>query len=177
MRNLGWASAMWTSVLALAACGSNAPTPSTNPGTQGAPSSTTSASADPLDGKTWRSSFTCKDMVKALDRARLQKYETQVLSGLDCDGVMHITLAFADGELSITGQDGKTSPAIPYEIVNDRTFLGGFVQDTYRVQGDRLIFTGTKIIPALYPYDTKIMPGEHALNVASLMAAPFLRVS
>jgi hypothetical protein len=45
------------------------------------------------------------------------------------------------------------------------------------VQGNRLIITSTKIISALYPYDPKIMPGEHAFDVGALMAAPFVRVS
>ena len=166
-------------VLALASCSSKpvSPTEAANGSPPASSSSTTSIGADPLDGKTWRSTFTCDDMVNALDRDGLQKYDAHVLSGLDCDGVMHITLAFGDGELNITGQDGKTNPPIPYEIVNDRTFLGGFVQDRYRVQGDRLIFTDTRIIPALYPYPLKIMPEEHALNVASLMAVPFVLVS
>jgi hypothetical protein len=175
MRRLGWTFAMLATAVALAACGSKASTSPT--GAVGAipesSSTTPSVAIDPLTG-TWRSTFTCDDVAKAVDRAGLQKYH--VLRGWDCDGVMHQTLTFGDGAITITGTDGSTSPPSPYHFVNDHTYVQGFLRNTYRVRGNRLIFDDTQIVPALYPYDLKELPGEHALDVGLLQSAPFERV-
>jgi hypothetical protein len=173
MRRFRWTFAMLTVVLGLAACASNA---STSPPGAGAGPSVSSATtpslvSDPLEG-TWRSTYTCDDIVKALDRAGLQTYEANVVPK-ECDGVMHATLTFGNGTLTITGDNGKANPPIPYQVVNDRTFVGGFVRNTYRIQGNRLIFTDTQIIKALYPYDPKLLPGEQAGNVGFLESVPF----
>jgi hypothetical protein len=177
MRRLGWTFAMLATTVALAACGSKASTSPTGAvGATPVPSSKTPPVAiDPLTG-TWRMSFTCDDVTKALDRAGLQKYENSVLRGWDCDGVMHQTLTFEDGAITITGTDGSTSPPSPYHVVNDHTYVQGFLRNTYRVQGNRLIFDDTQIVKALYPYDLKELPGEHALDVGILQSAPFERV-
>jgi hypothetical protein len=177
MRRLGWTFAMLATAVALAACGSNASTSPT--GTEAvtpmSPLKTPSVAIDPLAG-TWRMSFTCDDVTKALDRAGLQKFENSVLRGWDCDGVMHQTLTFGDGAITIAGTDGSTSPPSPYHVVNDHTYVQGFLRNTYRVQGNRLIFVDTQIIKALYPYETNQIPGEHALDVGILQSAPFERV-
>lgn len=175
MRHLRWASATLTTVLVLAGCGSNAPTSSTIASSPSASSSsTTSTRADPLDGTIWRSSFTCDEVSKALEGAGLQKYEAHVLRPDNlghCDETMHTTLKFSDGELSSMGG------SVPYQMINDHTYVAGFLRNTYHMLGNRLIFTDTRIIAELYPYDTKIMPGEHAFDVGVLMAAPFVRVN
>ncbi len=181
MMRRGCAIGTMTAVLVLASCGSHASPPHTGAGgvTPVSSSTTPSAALDPLTG-TWRSTFTCDDVAKALERARLQKYNAQVLRPDNlghCDEVMHITYMFSDGALSISGIIGKTDSPTPYQIVNDHRYVQGFLQNSYRIQGNRLIFTDTKIIAALYPYDPKIMLREHAFDVGALMAAPFLRVS
>jgi hypothetical protein len=89
---------------------------------------------------------------------------------------MHVDLAFAGGALTITGTDGGTWPPSPYQIVNDHTYVQGFVRNTYRVQSSRLVIVDTEIIQALYPYDPKIIPGENAFDVGLLRSAPFERV-
>ena len=175
MRYLAWAIGTLAAVLALAACSSNTSTSPTLAGSQSPPSSPTDpAVADPLDGTTWRNTFTCDDISKALEHAGLQQYEKHVLRPDNlghCDETMHTTLAFSDGVVSTMGG------SLPYQLVNDHTYVAGFLNNTYDVEGNRLIITGTKIIPALYPYDPKEMPGEHAFDVGALMAAPFVRVS
>jgi hypothetical protein len=179
MRRFGWTSAILTLVLALGACASNASTSHTEAGavTPVSAASTASAVHDPLEG-TWRNTFTCDDMAKALDWAGLQKYQAKVLRQFgDCDGVKHTTFVFADGALTITHNNGGTDPPLPYHVVNDHTYVSGFLRNTYRVQGNRLIFVDTQIIKALYPYDPKIMPGEQAFDVTWLESAPFERVS
>lgn len=180
MKPLRWASATLTAMLVLAACSSNASTTSpTQAGSLISSAGTQSAMADPLNGTTWRSTFTCDDVSKALDRAGLQKYNAHVLRPDNlghCDETMHTTLMFSDGELSITGITGETD-RLPYQTVNDHTYVAGFVRDSYRVQRNRLIIFDTKIIAALYPYDQKELPGEQAFDVGWFMAVPFVRVS
>jgi hypothetical protein len=176
MKAIGWAIGTFTVVLVLVACSSNTSSISPKPsGGQGAASSPTNpAIPDPLAGA-WQNTFTCDDITKTLDQAGLEKYENHVLRGWDCDGAMHGTLVFSAGDLRVTGDDGETEIS-PYQIVNDHTYVWEFLRNTYRVQGDRLIFSDTKIIAALYPYDPKIMPGEHALLVGSYTAVPFVRI-
>jgi hypothetical protein len=175
LRYLAWTIGALAAVLALASCSSNTSTSPTLAGSQSLPSSPTDpAVVDPLDGTTWRNTFTCDDISKALEHAGLQQYEKQVLRPDNlghCDETMHTTLMFSDGVVSSMGGSS------PYELVNDHTYVSGFLTNTYHVEGNRLIITDTKIIAALYPYDPKIMPGEHAFDVGALMAAPFLRVS
>ena len=172
MRLVGW---MFAAVLALAACSSNISTSPTPAGSQSPPSSPTDPTvADPLDGTTWRNTFTCDDISKALEHAGLQKYEKNVLRPDNlghCDETMHTTLVFSDGVVSSLGG------SLPYQLVNDHTYVAGFLNNTYHVKGNRLIITATRIIAALYPYDPKIMAAEHAFDVGALMAAPFVRVS
>ncbi len=176
MRPIGWAIGTFTVVLVLAARSSNTSSISPKPsGGQGAASSRTKAAIpDPLAG-TWRNTLTCDDITKTLHKAGLQKYENHVLRGWDCDAAKHITLVFSNGEFSATS-GGETLGPSPYQIVHDHTYVWEFLRNTYRVQGDRLIFSDTKIIAALYPYDAKIMPGEHALLVGSYTAVPFVRI-
>ena len=178
MKRLGSTSAILLAGLLTAACGSTAPsTPSAAGSAVPASQSAPPFAADPLDGTTWRNTFTCEDVAKTLERALLQKFEKQVLGEIgDCEGPMHLTVAFADGEVTGTGDDGEVFTT-PYQIVNDQTYVSGFWRDTYRLQGDRLIFTDTKIISALYPYDPSIMPREHALVWATYTAVPFVRIS
>jgi hypothetical protein len=141
------------------------------------PSQTMVAIADPLDGRTWRNTFTCDDMAKALDRAGLHEYERQVLPQFGrCDSVKHTTFAFANGQLAITTDDGTTHPQAHYYVVDDHTYVSGFLRNTYRVQGDRLVIVDTQIIRHLYPYNPKIIPRETAFNVAWLESAPFVAV-
>jgi hypothetical protein len=176
MRHLGTSVAL-TAVFLLAACGSNAPTPSTNPGTQGAPPSTTTADADPLDGTTWRNSYTCDDVSKALERAGLQRYEKHVLRPDNlghCDETMHTTLAFAHGRLTGNGETGDLVQ--PYELVNDHTYINGFQRVTFRIRGNRMILH-MHIIQSLYPYSPKELAPEHAFDVGAFMARPFVRVN
>jgi hypothetical protein len=177
LRPIGRAIGTFTVVLVLAACSSNpsplSPKPSGGQGSASSPA--TPGVTDPLDGTTWRNTFTCEDVAKTLERAGLQKYERNVLRGWDCDAAMHITLVFSNGEFSATS-GGETLGPSPYQIVNDHTYVWEFLRNTYRVQGDRLIFSDTKIIAALYPYDPKIMPGEHALLVGLYTAVPFVRI-
>jgi len=170
---------IFAAALLLAGCGSTAPPSQQEPGGGSpAPSSAPPAVVDRLDGATWRSTFTCDDMSKKLDSAGLHEFAAQVVRQFgDCDGVMHSTLAFADGSLTTTGSDGKTNPPSPYQMVNDHTYVQGFLQNTFRVRGDSLIFVDTQIIAALYPYDPKIIPREQAFDVAVLETAPFERVS
>jgi hypothetical protein len=178
MSRFGWTSAMLTVVLALAGCASNASTSPTGTAavTPVSAAPIPSTVPDPLQG-TWRSTFTCDDIVKAVDQAGLAKYEAKVLHQLgDCTGVMHVDLAFADGALTVTGTDGGTGQPSPYQIVNDHTYVQGFLRNTYRVQGSRLVIVDTEIIQALYPYDPKIIPRENAFDVGILRSAPFERV-
>jgi hypothetical protein len=166
---------MFAVVLALAACSPNTSASPMPAGSQTPPSSLADpAVADPLDGTTWRNTFTCDDISKALRHAGLQEYEKHVLSPDNlghCDETMHTTLKFSNGVFSSMGG------SLPYQSVNDHTYVAGFLSNTYHLKGNRLIITSTKIIAALYPYDPKIMPGEHAFDVGALMAAPFVRVS
>lgn len=175
LKYLAWAIGTLAAVLALAACSSNASTSPTLAGSQSPPSSSTDpAVVDPLDGTTWRNSFTCDDISKALEHAGLQQYEKSVLRPDNlghCDELMHTTLMFSDGVVSSMGGSS------PYQLVNDHTYVSGFLSNTYHVEGSRLIITATKIIAALYPYDPKEMPGEHAFDVGALMAAPFVQLS
>jgi len=174
MRHLGWAATLMT-LLVLAGCSSDASTSPTQAESQASSSSPTKpAIADPLDGTTWRSSFTCDDMLRALDRAGLQKYEEHVLSEEDCNRVRHTTLAFSHGRETINGKAGDLT--IPYELVNNHTFIGGFQRVTFQIQGNRMIIH-LHIIRSLYPYKSKQIPGEHATDVGLFESAPYERVS
>jgi len=173
MRHLGWAATLMA-LLVLAGCSSAASTSPTQAESQGSSSSPTkSAIADPLDGTTWRSTFTCDDMVRALDRAGLQKYRTGVIPG-DCDGVMHITQAFRDGEQTTT-QGGETGPPQTYELVSDHSFVVGFERVTFQIRGDHLILH-PHIIRDLYPYPLNELKGEQAMDIA-VNPVPFVLVS
>jgi hypothetical protein len=178
MRQLGWASATLTAVLVLAGCSSDASTSPTQAGSHISPSSpTVSAIADPLDGTTWRNSYTCDDVSKALERAGLQRYEKHVLRPDNlghCDETMHTTLAFAHGRLTGNGETGDLVQ--PYELVNDHTYINGFQRVTFRIRGDRMILH-MHIIQSLYPYSPKELAPEHAFDVGAFMARPFVRVN
>ena len=166
-------------VLVLASCSSDPLTssPAAEATQVSSPSQTTVAIADPLDGRTWRNTFTCDDMAKALDRAGLHDYEKQVLPQFGrCDGVKHTTFAFANGQLTITTNEGTIQPEAHYYVVDDHTYVSGFLSNTYRVQGDRLVIVDTRIIRHLYPYNPKIIPRETAFDVAWLESAPFVAV-
>jgi hypothetical protein len=181
MRRFGLVSVILIAGVLATACDSNAPSAPSTTSSGGSPTSAATSGdmdMDPLDGTTWRNTFTCEDVATTLARAGLQKYEKQVLSETgDCEGPMHQTIAFAGGEFTGTGDDGEMIGPTPYQIVNDHMYVSGFWRDTYRVQGNRLIFTDTKIIAALYPYDLSIMPREHALVLAVYTAVPFVRIS
>jgi hypothetical protein len=175
LRHPAWTIGTLAAVLALVACSSNTSTTPTPAGSQSLPSSPADpAVVDPLDGTTWRNTFTCDDISKALKHAGLQQYENHVLRPDNlghCDETMHTTLIFSDGVVSSLGG------SLPYQSVNDHTYVAGFLSNTYHVKGNHLVITATKIIAALYPYDPKIMPAEHAFDVGAFMAAPFVRVS
>ena len=176
MKRLGWTCVISMTVVVLAACNSPASSSST-PAASGDPTSSPAAPVvDAFNGTTWRNTFTCRDVTKTLEAAGLLKYRSHVLPIGDCEGPMHITFAFANGALTTTGQDGKANPPDPYQVINDHTFVSGFRRVTYRMQGKRLIFTDVRIISALYPYDPKIMPREHALLFSVWTTVPFERV-
>jgi hypothetical protein len=176
MRPIGWAIGTFTVVLVLAACGSNASTSQTPVGSQSSPSpSTEPAIVDPLDGTTWRNTFTWDDVSKALEQAGLQKYEKQVLRPDNlgqCDEEMHTTLEFSGGEETVSGEAGG-SPQ-PYELVNDHTMVVGFQRVTFQIQGNQLILD-LQIIKALYPYSPKELLGEQAFDLG-FTAVPFVQV-
>ena len=164
--------------LSLASCNAAAPPAKDSSPDNPARAATTGAvSVDQLDGTTWRNTFTCDDMSETLAEAGLEKYAEQVVRQFgDCDGVLHTKLAFVDGAMATTGSDGGIYGPFPYQVVDPHTFVVEFHRDSYRVKGNILLFTDTQIIAALYPYDPKIIPREHAFDVALLETDSFQRV-
>jgi hypothetical protein len=148
-------------LLVFASCSSeSAPIPISAGSESSLSSSGASTIADPLDGTAWRSTYTCDDARKNLETAGLQKFIPKILA--NCEEVQHGYLAFSGGVLHW----GPSDEGVPYQIVNNHTFVETYERYRFRIHGRNAFFEG-HIVAALYPYSAEEMRGEEAVDVAT----------